>query len=63
MMMAHAPHNLNECSIYILFLQIISLENQLRKEGFLEKQHEIQDFWEFITADGNLEKVLEEGKV
>jgi len=41
--------------------QIISLENQLKKEGFLTKSHEIKEFWAFITVPENLETVLEDG--
>ena len=42
---------------------MISLENQLKKEGFLNKTHEIKEFWDFITVPENLETVLEDGTV
>lgn len=45
------------------FYKMISLENQMKKEGFLNKSHEIKEFWEFITAPENLEDVLEDGQL
>lgn len=42
---------------------MINLENQLKKEGYLTKSHEIKDFWAFITVPENLETVLEDGTV
>ena len=41
---------------------MISLENQMKKEGLLNKNHEIKEFWDFITVPENLEEVLEDGK-
>ncbi|KAL9969156.1 hypothetical protein ACROYT_G021333 [Oculina patagonica] len=43
------------------YYKIISLENQLKKEGYLTKSHEIKEFWDFITVPENLENVLEDG--
>lgn len=45
------------------YYKIISLENQLKKEGFLTKSHEIKEFWAFITVPENLETVLEDGQL
>ncbi|KAJ7388443.1 hypothetical protein OS493_037605 [Desmophyllum pertusum] len=45
------------------YYKIISLENQLKKEGFLNKTHEIKEFWDFITVPENLETVLEDGQL
>ena len=50
------------CWFYVFFLQMISLENQMKKEGLLNKNHEIKEFWDFITVPENLEEVLEDGK-
>lgn len=48
--------------VLCFFLQMISLENQMKKEGLLNKNHEIKEFWDFITVPENLEEVLEDGK-
>lgn len=45
------------------FYKMISLENQLKKEGLLNKCHEIKEFWDFITVPENLENVLEDGQL
>jgi len=42
--------------------QIISLENKLKKEGYLNKIHEVKEFWDFITVPENLEDVMADGK-
>ena len=49
--------------ISLFCFQMISLENQLKKEGLLNKCHEIKEFWDFITVPENLENVLEDGNV
>lgn len=45
------------------FYKMISLENQMKKEGLLNKNHEIKEFWDFITVPENLEEVLEDGQL
>lgn len=45
------------------YYKIISVENQLKKEGYLTKSHEIREFWAFITVPKNLETVLEDGQL
>ena len=46
---------------FFFFTQIISLENKLKKEGFLKKSHEVKEFWDFITVPTNLQDALEDG--
>lgn len=36
------------------YYKIISVENQLKKEGYLTKSHEIREFWAFITVPKKL---------
>lgn len=43
--------------------KIISLENKLKKEGFLKKSHEVKEFWDFITVPTNLQDALEDGEL
>lgn len=45
------------------YYKIISVENQLKEEGYLTKSHEIREFWAFITVPKNLETVLEDGQL
>ena len=34
----------------------------MKKEGYLNKIHEVKEFWDFITVPKNLEDVMEDGK-
>lgn len=43
------------------YYKIISLENKLKNEGYLNRSHEAEEFWDFITVPENLESVMEDG--
>lgn len=50
------------CRLYFLY-QIISLENKLKKEGYLSKVHEVNEFWDFICVPENLASVIKDGRL
>lgn len=43
------------------YYKIISLENKLKKEGYLSKVHEVNEFWDFICVPENLANVIKDG--
>ncbi|XP_031554842.1 uncharacterized protein LOC116291774 [Actinia tenebrosa] len=46
-----------------VYHKIIKLEHQLKKQGYLSKVFEIKAFWDFILCPGNLEEVMQKGKL
>ncbi|XP_068698961.1 DNA ligase 1-like [Montipora capricornis] len=43
------------------YYKIINFENKLKKEGYLIKMHEVNEFWNFITVPENLANAIKDG--